>query len=218
VRSRFTTADRVRSALWLVVIIDLGLYVVAAPPLHVAGIHWGSRLLLPLFPLLGALAGTSASRLVALRAGASRVRAVVLVVATLALSVAFQLHGLRLLGSEERFEARLSDEVRTRPESVIVATSWVVPQELARCFYEKPIFLVRTPADLGRLMSMLRARGETRVLRIDASPARSSAPAAAGDSPATAGAPSPANRPPGETLFTDDLAFMTYRLSDVDLP
>jgi hypothetical protein len=212
-RMRVSSEDRVRRALWLVVVIDLGLYVLAAPPLHVAGIHWGSRLLLPLFPVLGALAAATAGRLVALRAGAARVRAAVLVVAALALSVAFQIHGLRLLGGEERFEARLSDEVMRRPESIVVATSWVVPQELARCFYAKPIFLVRTPADLGRLMPLLRARGETRVLRIDAAPATANAVP-----PAAAGAPSPANRPPGETLFTDELAFMTYRLSDIDLP
>jgi hypothetical protein len=197
--------EGIRVALWLVVVIDLGLYVVAAPPLHVAGIHWGSRLLLPLFPVLGALAAMTAGRLVARRQGPARARAVVLVVAALGLSVAFQVHGLRLLGAEERFETRLNDEVMRRPESVVVATSWVVPQELARCFYVKPIFLVRTPADLARLMPMLRAHGETRVLRIDAAPA-------------AAGAPSQASSPSGETLDTDDLAFMTYRLSEVDLP
>jgi hypothetical protein len=196
--------ERIRTALWLVVVIDLGLYVVAAPPLHVAGIHWGSRLLLPLFPALGVLAAATASRLVALREGAAHARAGALVAAALGLSVAFQLHGLRLLSAEERFAARLNDEVMRRPESVVVATSWVVPQELARCFYRKTIFLVRTPADLGRLMPMLRAQGETRVLRIDAAPA---AP----------GAPSSSIRPEG-SLYTDDLAFMTYRLSEVDLP
>jgi len=208
-RGRFTTADRVRTALWLVAIIDLSLYVVAAPPLHVAGIHWGSRLLLPLFPVLGALAGTGAGRLVALRAGAARARAVVLIVAALGLSIAFQVHGLRLLRAEERFETRLNDEVMRRPEPVIVATSWVIPQELARCFYDKPIFLARTPADLGRVLTMLRARGVTRVLRIDASPATSGEPVVAG---------APPSEPPGGVPFTDDLAFMSYRLSDVDLP
>jgi hypothetical protein len=197
--------ERIRTALWLVVMIDLGLYVLAAPPLHVAGIHWGSRLLLPLFPVLGVLAATTAGRLVALREGAARARAVIFVAAALGLSVAFQLHGLRLLSAEERFAARLNDEVMRQPESVVVATSWVVPQELARCFYRKTIFLVRTPADLGRLMTMLRAHGETRVLRIDAAPA---AP----------GGPSQANGPAGEAFNTDDLAFMTYRLSEVDLP
>jgi hypothetical protein len=204
-RKKIEIEDRVRTALWLVVLFDLGLYVVAAPLLHVAGIHWGSRLLMPLFPVLGALAGTTAGRLVASGQGAARARAIVLVIAALGLSVAFQLHGLQLLSAEERFEARLNDEVMTRPEPVVVATSWVVPQELARCFYAKRIFLVRTPADLDRLMTMLRARGETRVLRIDAAPA-------------VAGGASPANRPPGDLLFTDDLAFMTYRLSDIDLP
>jgi hypothetical protein len=89
----------------------------------------------------------------------------------------------------------------------------VVPQELARCFYEKPIFLVRTPADLGRLLPLLRAHGETRVLRIDAGPAPANA-----DAPAAANAPSPANGSPGGTPFTDELAFMTYRLSAIDLP
>jgi hypothetical protein len=196
--------ERVRTALWLVVVIDLGLYVLAAPPLHVAGIHWGSRLLLPLFPVLGGLAATTAGRLVALREGAARARAGVLVTAALGLSVAFQLHGLRLLSAEERFAARLNDEVMQRPASVVVATSWVVPQELARCFYRKTIFLVRTPADLGRLVPMLRADGETRVLRIDAAPA-------------ALGAPPSSIRPEG-SLYTDDLAFMTYRLSEVDLP
>ncbi|HYV84330.1 MAG TPA: hypothetical protein VFB49_00305 [Patescibacteria group bacterium] len=194
--------DRLRTALWLVVLIDLGLYVLLAPPLHVAGIHWGSRLLMPLFPVLGVLAGATAGRLVRLRQGAARARAVALVVLALVLSAAFQLHGLRLLDAEERFEARLVEEVMRRPEKTVIATSWVVPQELARCFYDKRIFLVRTPVDLQRLVPMLQGAGvgggETRVLIIDAAPSVAGAPAT-------------------DQLFSDGLDFMTYRLTEVDL-
>ena len=197
-RMQVSIEDRVRTALWFVVLIDLGLYVLAAPPLHVAGIHWGSRLLLPLFPVLGALAAVAASRLVALRAGPARARAAALVAAALALSVAFQLHGLRLLDAEERFEARLSDAVMRRPEKTVIATSWVVPQEIARCFYDKRIYLVRTPVDLQRLVPMLQDSGETRVLIIDA-------------------APSVAGAPPSDQLYSDGLDFMTYRLTGIDL-
>ena len=190
--------DSMRAALRLVVVIDLGLYVLAAPPLHVAGIHWGSRLLLPLFPVLGVPAAVAASRLVALRAGPARARAAALVAAALALSVAFQVHGLRLLDAEERFEARLSGEVMRRPEKTVIATSWVVPQELARCFYDKRIYLVRTPVDLQRLVPMLQDSGETRVLIIDA-------------------APSVAGAPPSDQLYSDGLDFMSYRLTEIDL-
>ena len=190
--------DSLHAALWLVAAIDLGLYVLAAPPLHVAGIHWGARLLLPLFPALGVPAAVAASRLIALRAGPAHARAAALVAAALALSVAFQVHGLRLLDAEERFEARLGEEVMRRPEKTIIATSWVVPQELARCFYDKRIYLVRTPVDLQRLVPMLQDGGETRVLIIDA-------------------APSVAGAPPSDQLYSDGLDFMTYRLTAIDL-
>ena len=188
---------RVRLALWCVVVVYLAGYVAAAPPVHVRGIHWGSRLLLPLFPLLGVLAISTAGRYIE-RLRSSTV-GVALVLAAVAVSIAFQVDSLRLLGAREAFSARLNREVAARPETVVVATHWSVPQEIAQVFYAKSVFLARSPEEFGRLTAMLRGRGVRRILRIDAAP---------GTRPAVAGA----------LVLNDGLNFMSYTLVGQDLP
>jgi hypothetical protein len=200
---------RVRVALWCVVVVYLAGYVAAAPPIHVRGIHWGSRLLLPLFPLLGALAASTAGRFIErLRAPAGGARGagglrpgvgVALVLAAIAVSIAFQLDSLRLLGAREAFSMRLNRAVAERPETIVVATHWSVPQEIAHVFYAKSIFLARSPEEFGRLTLMLRDKGVRHILRIDASP---------GTRPAAADA----------LVLNDGLNFMSYTLRGQDLP
>jgi hypothetical protein len=204
-------AARVRSALWCIAVVYLLAYVCAAPPRHVRGIHWGSRLLLPLYPLLGVLAASTAARYLerlfapagdAGTAGANRLwRAggATLVAAALTLSVAFQVYSLRLLGAREAFSARLNRAVAARPESVVVATQWSVPQEIAPVFYAKSIFLARSPGEFDRLLALLRAQGVQRILRIDA--ARGTSPPAANG-----------------LVLNDGLNFMSYRLAALELP
>jgi hypothetical protein len=200
--------ERVRTALWIVSVLFLGLYAMTAPPLRVRGIHWGARLLLPLFPLLGVLAAAAAGRFIEVSRGRARVRAVALVGAALAVSMAFEIHGLRLLQAEGRFAARLSEAVARHSETVVVTSSWFVPQELAPVFYSRKIFLARTADGMERLMAMLRSRGVSRVLCIDAS--------RTGEREASGAAGAARTPPRGETLG-DDAGFMTYTLRTIDL-
>lgn len=204
------SGSRVRVALWCIVVVYLVGYVVVVPLRHVRGIHWGSRLLLPLFPLLGVLAASTAGRFIERMlapagwggtTGTGRLvrgAGVALILAVLAVSIAFQVYSLRLLGAREAFSVRLNQAVAARPESVVVATQWSVPQEIAHVFYSKSIFLARSPWEFDRLLALLRTNGVRRILRIDAS---------RGTSPPS----------PDGLVLSDGLNFMSYRLSAQDL-
>jgi hypothetical protein len=133
-------------------------YVAAAPVGNSEGIHWGCRFLLAVYPGFAALAAVGIARWWAL-AGRGRALAAVPVAAAVALSIVFQLHSVRLLHHRQTLSARLNDAVLARPEPVVVATGWPVPQELYRVFHEKPIFLLRDPAHSARLRELLREGG-----------------------------------------------------------
>jgi hypothetical protein len=89
---------------------------------------------------------------------------VALIGTCLALSVAAEVHALRLLYGRAAFSATLNRTVAARPESSVIAVGWFLPQDLAHVFYAKKVFLARRPEDIDRLMALLRKAGEPRVL------------------------------------------------------
>ena len=202
--------EEVRRLLQHVIVLFALAYVALAPAVHVGGIHWGSRLLLPIYPLLAVLAAST----VGYWWDASRPRragAVAPIALCLALSFATQGYSIHLLHERKSFSAELNDAVAKRPESTVVAIGWFLPQELARSFYTKTIFLPRSSRGFEDLLDRLGRAGLTDVLLLRARPGRNPA------SPGGASFPEGDSAPPGVQLFEDDLSFISVEMSRVRL-
>jgi hypothetical protein len=136
------------------------LYVLLSPLRNVAGIHWGSRYLLVLYPLLAVLCAANlldAARLL------SRARLAPLAL-LLAASFALQVQALGILERKKSFGQRLVRAVRERPEQVIVTDEWWLPQTLAAEFYRRRIFYVESEEQARGLLRKLSRFGERRFL------------------------------------------------------
>jgi hypothetical protein len=141
------------------------LYVLLSPLRNVAGIHWGSRYLLELYPLLAvpcAFNLLDAARLL------SRARLAPLALLLVA-STALQLQALDILERKKSFGQRLARAVRERPEPVIVTDEWWLPQTLATEFFQRPIFYVQSEEQARRLLGRLARFGERRFLFVTSS-------------------------------------------------
>jgi hypothetical protein len=151
-------AHAARAILLWVLFLNVGLYAVLVPEANTYGIHWGCRFLLIAYPILAVL---SAARLVEIweRPIPMRLLIRVLAVATIVLTVAIQLYSLELLRARKEFTARLATVVSRTPGDLIITTVWYLPQDLARVFYERPIFLVRSWSDANTIMKRARTRG-----------------------------------------------------------
>lgn len=158
-------ASRVQRRLWELVVLYSVAYTVLSPIRNVAGIHWGNRYLLVLYPLLSVLCAANlfhAWRLL------SRTR-LVPVAMLLAASLGLQLQGIDLLARKKDFGRRLAEAVRERPEEIVVTDVWWLGQQLASEFYRRKIFLVQSDAQLNRLRARLSSVGERRFLFVTTS-------------------------------------------------
>lgn len=158
------------TTLWWIAFLYPVLYIGLTPADHARGIHWGCRYLLPVFPLLGVLAASTIARW--WQAGRGRPLSKAIVAMTVALTLGTQLYSLRLLELKKLHSARLQRAVAERPENVIIAQGWYLPQELARVFHDKVVFRVRSRPEQRRLMSRLAAAGYREALLVSISPDR----------------------------------------------
>jgi hypothetical protein len=172
--------------------------VLIVPHAIASGIHWGARLLLPVYPLLGVLAASGIARWwsssrnlpTALHA---------LPVLLLLLSIALQCYGLRLLHDRKDVTARLNEAVARRSERVIVVDDKLFLPDLASLFYERILVLLADREATIRLPELITRVGEERALFV-----------LTGD--------------PGETpealgeVVADPRHFVSYHLRSVELP
>jgi hypothetical protein len=140
-----------------------GLYALAAPLGASAGVHWGNRLLLVLYPLLALLAGPNLARWLE-RHAPGRPLAAGAAALAVATSLGAQAYGVRLLHAKQSFSARLAAEVAGHPGAPIATGLFWLPQELFAEFTARPIFLVSTQQDLRELRARLRRAGHPELL------------------------------------------------------
>lgn len=152
-------------ALWLLGLVYAGLYTLATPLASTGGLHWGNRLLLILYPLLGLGAAASIDLWSRLPGRRSIVSVAVVALCCLA-GFAVQLRGLQLLEQRKQFSWRLSQAILARPETTVVTSTWWVPQELHAAWPGKAIFLVESETELQRLLERLRADGQRELLYV----------------------------------------------------
>ncbi len=164
--------SRIQTLLWRVALFYPLVYVCLTPELHSSGIHWGCRYLLSVFPLLAVLAASTIARWWDISAGHSFYYYRSAIVLALTVSVVTQAYGLCILYEKKQHSASLQRIVADRPEPAIVAQGWYVPQELARVFFDKPMFSVNSAADRARVLLKLRAAGYDDVLLVSVPPTR----------------------------------------------
>lgn len=146
--------DRTLSRLLALVLGYALLYASLTPLRNVAGIHWGNRYLLELYPLL---AVPCAAALGGLWRGGRLARAAVALLVTA--GIALQVFSIDLLRRRLVYGERLEQAIRERREPVIVTDLWWLPQTLARELYAKPVFYVPTHAKGRLLLERLAVRG-----------------------------------------------------------
>ncbi len=164
------TRAGVAELLRLIIIIYAILLTLITPMKSINGIHWGCRLLLPLYPLMGLLAATNLCHL--FRDRSRKWPDGLMPAAVILLSVLLQVYSLGLLQKRKDSNSRLNHYVAGRPEEVIAAVGWFVPQELGATFYDKKIFLATTPPRFNQLLARLRDNGIQRVLVVSSLPMR----------------------------------------------
>jgi hypothetical protein len=143
--------------IWIVAVTYCAVYALFAPELGSAGMHWGNRLLLGVYPLFGLLA---AINIVDWGRGAGR-RGWQWGIVTLLvlLSLAAQVYSLSMLHKKMDFSQRLNEEIHNRPEKVIITQVQWAPLDMYLEFNDKMIFLASTKDDFDRLVQTLGARG-----------------------------------------------------------
>jgi hypothetical protein len=140
------------------------LYTALTPLRNSAGIHWGNRYLLELYPLL---AVPAAAGLEDAWRSPQRGRAGALLLGLLVLaSVAWQVFSLDLLRRKLDFGERLEAAVRERPERVVVTDLWWLPQSLPREFFDKAIFYTPDPQRRRALLARAAERGDGAFLAV----------------------------------------------------
>jgi hypothetical protein len=154
-----------RDLLWLL-LLNAGFYALLVPVVNTSGVHWGCRFALVAYPMLAAL---SAPVFVQLwrRSGGTRGVTRVLLGATLALSIATQLYSLELLRARKEFSSRLAERIEATPADLIATTRWHIPQDLARIFYQRPIFWTPSRAKERALLARAHASGSRTALLLD---------------------------------------------------
>jgi hypothetical protein len=158
--------QQMRKALLGIAVAYAGIYALFVPAVNTTGIHWGSRFLLPVYPVLAVLASVS---LVAwwerwkVRSALPRL----LVAALVTLSFGLQLYSLALLSARKQFSQRLNAEVARDAAEIVITDTWFLPADLAHSFYEKPIFLARRSIDRRRLEAAAGSAGVERALLVE---------------------------------------------------
>ena len=134
------------------------------------GLQWGPRLLVPVYPLLVLLSWDACSRL---REKETRRRPVAAACLCLvAVSMALQGWGLCLLKDKKAFNSQVMNKLSNLPAQTVLTSEWWVPLSLAPVFHQKDFFVVHSPADLGRLLTLLAKNKRTEFVLVAGKDAR----------------------------------------------
>jgi hypothetical protein len=157
--------SRARESVLFLVLVYAALLALASPEVNSRGIHWGNRFLLPAYPLLAVLASVTAVAWWA-RVGAGHVVAKGALCSLLLVSLALQLHALRMLHDRKAFTRLLNERVAASEREAVVVDTWHLPVDLARTFHEKSIFFVHR-GERGAFRALAGRAGIERALSIE---------------------------------------------------
>ena len=135
----------------------------SCPPITAQGIHWGPRIMLPVFPMLLPLLFLSFSRASENRSAAKQRRPSLrwALLALLLTCAAVQIYSIFVLNRKLETTASIVSRVRGLPDEVIISGLWWFPQEMAPIFYEKMFFFAPDYAHLQKLAASLKEKGRS---------------------------------------------------------
>ena len=145
-----------------------GIYVLAASDLGSAGVHWGNRYLLILYPMWALLAAINLSAWWPFRM--SHTWKQLAVVAVISASVGLQLFSIQLLRQKKDFSHRLNDFVATNEGDVVLTSERWAGHELYAVFFDKPVFYVEHPRAMESLLRKLDKAGYDKFLFLSQQP------------------------------------------------
>jgi len=133
-------------------------YCLVAPWAGAISLHWGARPVFVLYPLLAVLAAATLSRWWQI-AGTRRGWQAAVIGLLLLTSCVAQIESVRTLARKKAFSERLNRTVAGIRQPVIVTNVWWFGHELYSVFFDRPIFYLRSQAELERLAATLHTRG-----------------------------------------------------------
>ncbi len=150
--------------IYLIALVYVAVYCLAAPELGSTGIHWGNRFLLVLYPMLALLAAMNITKWYSFAKRPGGQWSHYLILAVFLMTFAAQANAVRLLHQKKQFSYRVNREIAVRPEEVIIANYWWIPQELYSQYNTKLLFYAENTAQFNRLTTLLREKGYGRFL------------------------------------------------------
>ncbi len=140
------------------------IYCLAAPELGSTGIHWGNRFLLVLYPILSIPAAVNLIKWYGFSKRPGGRLTHYLVIAVILMTFTAQANAVRLLHLKKQFSHRVNREMAVRPEEVIIANYWWIPQEIYSQYHTKLLFYAENSSEFNRLTTLLREKGYGRFL------------------------------------------------------
>ena len=149
-----------RAALFFIALLCL-----TAPPWTNTGLHFGPRLMLPVYPILAIPAVAFLSR--ALMTSKVRKHLIVACFVLLVLvSLITQLYAVSVLREKLESAHDVMDHLAARPERIVVSDIWWFPQDMAALFYDKIFLFSKDAAVLDRLREAMKKRGIKKYLHV----------------------------------------------------
>jgi len=133
-------------------------YCLVAPWAGAVSLHWGARPVFVLYPLFAVLAAATLARWWQI-AGTRRGWQAAVIGLLLLTSCVAQIESVRTLARKKAFSERLNRTVAGISQPIIVTNVWWLGHELYSVFFDRPIFYLRTQAELEQLAATLHTRG-----------------------------------------------------------
>lgn len=139
----------------------VGMICATAPLISAQGIHWGPRLMLPIFPLLIVPVFSVLSRKTQGMPHFERPRRhdrrqTIALAALLMASFFVQVYSLSVLARKLDGTVNLEAKIIELPEQIVVSDLWWFPLEMSSIFYEKTFFFVKNDKHYQKLLTKLK--------------------------------------------------------------
>ncbi len=152
--------DRRRDPLPIAILLFLLAFLALAPARAITGVHPGPRMLLPLLPLVAALA---AERLAVPGRRARRTAAIALLVPLIP-TLLWSTRSLELLHGKRAASGRIAAALAADPRRLVVTDLFWLPTDLSALWFEKEFHLAADPDAFADLIERAAVAGEREML------------------------------------------------------
>jgi len=139
-------------------VVFVALFCLLVPARSITGIHPGPRMLLPLLPVVAALA--------AVRLGRASRATLFAALPLIVVAWVWSARSVSLLRDKRELAAAISAAIAAQPQDVVATDLFWLPTELSPLWKEKRFYLLRGSESLQTLMTRAREAGEVEILAI----------------------------------------------------